>query len=112
MRPDQDVIADDRGVPRPAADHGILHHDAAGTDADPPVLGGEHGPKQHPGLGSDAHRAADHCRGRDIRAGMDLRDAAAMLDQHAPSFPAIGADGEHADNTSDQRHERAWRRAG
>ena len=64
MRPDHDIITDDRGVPRPAADHGVLHHDAAGTDADPPVLGAEHGPEQHPGIGLDAHRAAQDRRRR------------------------------------------------
>ena len=107
MRPDQDIIADDRGVPRPAADHGVLHHDAAGADADPPVLGGEHGPEQHPGIGSDAHRAARDRRRRNIRAGMDLRDTPAMLDQHPPSLPATGTGGEHPDITPDQR-KRGW----
>jgi hypothetical protein len=56
-----------------------------------PVLGGEHGTEQHPGIRSDAHRAADHRGGRNIRAGMDLRDTAAMLDQHVPSLPATGS---------------------
>jgi hypothetical protein len=34
MRPDEDIIADDPGVLRPAADQGVFHHDAAGADAD------------------------------------------------------------------------------
>jgi len=90
MRSDQDIVAEDDGVPRPAADHGVLHHDAAGADADLPILGGEHGPEQHAGIRPDAHRAADDRRGRDISTRMDLRDAAAVLNQHAPSLPGPG----------------------
>ena len=110
MRPDQDIITDDRWVPRPAADHGVLHHNAVGTDADPPVLGGEHGPEQHPGIGPDAHRTAQDRRRRDIRAGMDLRDSPAMFDQHPPSLPATGTGGEHPDITPAQRHRRVCSR--
>ena len=107
MRPDQDIVADDHGMPRPAADHGVLHHDAAGTDADPPVLGGEHGPEQHPGIRPDAHRAAQDRRRRHIRARMDPRDTPAMLDLHPPSLPATGTGGEHPDITPDQRQKSA-----
>jgi hypothetical protein len=87
MRPDQHIVADDDGVPSPAADHRVLHHDAAGADADLPVFGAQHGPEQHASIRPDAHRAADDRRGRDISTWMDLRDTAAMLDQHAPSLP-------------------------
>jgi hypothetical protein len=80
MRADQDIITDDRGVARPATDHCVLHHDASRSDADPPVFGGEHGPEQDAGIGPDAHRPAQDRGRRDIRAGIDLRNTAAMLD--------------------------------
>ena len=82
MRADQDIIADHDGVPGPAAEHGVLHHDAPRSNADLPVLSGQHGPEQYAGTGPDTHRPAHDRRRRDIRAGIDLRDKAAMLNQH------------------------------
>jgi hypothetical protein len=66
VRPDENIVADDRRVPRAAAYHGVLHDDTAGADADLAILGGEHGAEQDAGVWPDADRAADDCRGRDI----------------------------------------------
>jgi hypothetical protein len=92
MRADEDVIADDHGMPGTAPDHGVLHHDAPRAQGDLPVLGGEHGTEQHAGTGTDADGAAQHGRGRDIGAGIDLRGRATMLNQHGSSLPVSGTD--------------------
>ena len=113
MRADQDVIADDHGMPGAAADHGVLHHDAPRAQGDLPVLGGEHGTEQHASAGTDAHGAAQHGRRRDIRAGIDFRDRATMFNQHGSSLPvsgtgdtrsraaAVGGDGERCEDHED-----------
>jgi len=81
-------------MPGAAADHRVLHHDAPRADADPPVLGGEHGTEQHPGTGPDAHGAADDGGRRDVGGGVDLGDGAAMLNQHGSSLPAADTSGQ------------------
>ena len=88
VRPDQDVVAHDQGMPGAAAQYGVLHHHAVRADLDPTVLGGERRPEQDPGVRPDPDRAAQDGGGGDIGGGMDVRDRAAVLDQHAPTLPA------------------------
>jgi hypothetical protein len=80
VRSDQHVVADHRRMPGPPADQGVLHHHRAVTDRDLAVFGGEHGPEQDACTRPDAHRPAQDRRRRDISAGIDLRNTAAMLD--------------------------------
>jgi hypothetical protein len=89
VRADQDVFADDHGVPGTAPDHGVFHDDAPRSDTHLPVLGSENRAEQHPDPRADTYRAADDRRRRDIGAGIDLRDHATMFKQHTPSVPAI-----------------------
>jgi hypothetical protein len=87
VRTDEHVVADDDGMAGPAADQRVLHDHGAGAHVDLAVLGGQHGTEQDPCVGAEAHRAAEHRRRRDVGARVDLRDVAAMFDQH-PAKPA------------------------
>ena len=88
MRSHEHIVADDRRMPGAPADQGVLHHDAAGADTHLAVLGREHGPEQDTGVRSDVHRAAQHCGGCHVGAGINTRCTAPVLNKHAHRLPA------------------------
>ena len=75
------------GMAGTTAQHGLLHDDAALTQADRAILGGEHGTEQDAAVGTDLDVAAQHGGRSDIGGSGDAGTRAFVLDQHASSLP-------------------------
>src|SRR5690606_25499218 len=82
VRADQDGVADDGRVPRPAADEGVLHHDHDVADAYLAVLRGEYGAVQDPSPLAQRDGTAYDGGRRDVCGAGHDRPGAAVFDQH------------------------------
>jgi hypothetical protein len=82
LRADQDVIADRHGMAAGAADHGVLHDDAARTELDWPAFRRQDRAEADTGLRAAGYIAADHCRRRDAGRGVNAWALALVFDEH------------------------------
>ena len=82
VRPDQAVVADPERVTSVAAKDGVLHHDAFGSDGDRTTLGNDLRTEENSATRADDDVAAYGRVWRHIRAGVDPRRFALMVDEH------------------------------
>ena len=79
----QHVVAEHDGVALAAAQHGVLHHDAALADLDPAALRGQDGAEQDAAVGSDGDVAAHDRGGSHVGRLVHARPLALVLDEHS-----------------------------
>jgi hypothetical protein len=83
---DEDVLPEDGGMPGASADQSVLHDHGPGADLDLAVFGGQDGPEEHARVGADADIAAQHCRRRYVRVGVNAGGLASVSQQHATTL--------------------------
>jgi hypothetical protein len=79
---DEAVVADRERVRGVAPQHGVLHHDAFGSDLDRAALRDDLGAEEDAGAGTDDDVSADGRVWRHVGRGVDSRGLALVRDQH------------------------------